>query len=148
MMAARMRLPHWSSDFSREDGTHACCVIEPIAATAAAMRTGFESARYDLVAFTDADCQFDLADLGKLAPFAAEYPIVAGFRADRKDPWRRRLLSWGYNRLARTMLGTSVRDVDCALKVFIGAGPGGTLARVAGLLCEHRDDDAGPATRL
>src|SRR5689334_4075578 len=27
----------------------------------AALRTGFESARYDLVAFTDADCQFDLA---------------------------------------------------------------------------------------
>jgi hypothetical protein len=84
----------------------------------AALRTGFEAARYDLVAFTDADCQFDLADLGKLAALAAEHPIVAGFRADRKDPWRRRFLSWGYNRLARMMLGTGVRDVDCALKVF------------------------------
>lgn len=84
----------------------------------AALRSGFEAARYDLVAFTDADCQFDLTDLGKLAPLAAEYPIVAGFRANRKDPWRRRFLSSGYNRLARMMLGTRVRDVDCALKVF------------------------------
>src|SRR5262245_58158341 len=29
----------------------------------AALRTGFEAARHDLVAFTDADCQFHLDDL-------------------------------------------------------------------------------------
>ena len=103
---------------SRGTAHAACCGIEPIAATARRLRTGFEAARYDLVAFTDADCQFDLADLAQLAPLAAEYPIVAGYRADRKDPWRRRFFSWGYNRLARTLLGTRVRDVDCALKVF------------------------------
>src|SRR5262249_12080094 len=34
------------------------------------------------------------------------------------DPWRRRFLSWGYNVLVRRLLGTRVRDVDCALKVF------------------------------
>ncbi|HEX4611944.1 MAG TPA: glycosyltransferase family 2 protein [Urbifossiella sp.] len=84
----------------------------------AALRTGFEAARFPLVAFTDADCQFDLADLADLAPLAAEYDLVAGYRADRKDPWRRRFLSRGYNLLARTLLGTRVRDVDCALKVF------------------------------
>ena len=72
----------------------------------AALRTGFEAARFDLVAFTDADCQFDLTDLDTLAALAAEYPIVAGYRVDRKDPWRRRFFSWGYNRLARTLLGT------------------------------------------
>jgi glycosyltransferase involved in cell wall biosynthesis len=84
----------------------------------AALRTGFEAAQHELVAFTDADCQFDLTDLARLTPLAAETPIVAGYRAGRKDPWRRRFLSWGYNVMARTMLGTRVRDVDCALKVF------------------------------
>ena len=84
----------------------------------AALRTGFEAASFDLVAFTDADCQFDLTDLGKLAPLAADFPVVAGYRVDRKDVWRRRFFSWGYNRLARTLLGTRVRDCDCALKVF------------------------------
>src|SRR5438552_14684645 len=29
----------------------------------AALRTGFEAARYDRIAFTDADCQFALQDL-------------------------------------------------------------------------------------
>src|SRR5262249_16883457 len=36
----------------------------------------------------------------------------------RQDIWRRRFLSRGYNLLARTLLGTRVRDIDCALKVF------------------------------
>ncbi|QDU20169.1 glycosyltransferase family 2 protein [Urbifossiella limnaea] len=84
----------------------------------AALRTGFEAARFPLVAFTDADCQFDLSELADLAALAAEYDIAAGYRADRKDPWRRRFLSRGYNLLTRTLLGTRVRDVDCALKVF------------------------------
>lgn len=84
----------------------------------AALRTGFEAARYDLVAFTDADCQFDLTDLARLVPHAAEVPVVVGYRADRQDPWKRRFLSWGYNVMARALLGTRVRDVDCALKVF------------------------------
>ncbi|AWM38899.1 Undecaprenyl-phosphate 4-deoxy-4-formamido-L-arabinose transferase [Gemmata obscuriglobus] len=84
----------------------------------AALRTGFEAARFDLVAFTDADCQFDLTDLAQLAEHAGSVPVVVGFRADRQDPWRRRFLSWGYNVLARALLGTRVRDVDCALKVF------------------------------
>jgi dolichol-phosphate mannosyltransferase len=84
----------------------------------AALRTGFEAASFDLVAFTDADCQFDLSDLGRLATLTDEAPVVVGYRADRKDPWRRRFFSRGYNLLARTLLGTRVRDVDCALKVF------------------------------
>jgi dolichol-phosphate mannosyltransferase len=83
-----------------------------------ALRTGFEAAQFDLVAFTDADCQFDLAELPLLAALAGKFPIVAGYRHDRKDVWKRRFFSWGYNRLARTLLGTRVRDVDCALKVF------------------------------
>jgi dolichol-phosphate mannosyltransferase len=82
------------------------------------LRTGFEAARYDLVAFTDADGQFFLDDLEDLVMLARECPVAVGRRVGRKDPWRRRFLSWGYNRLARLFLGTGVRDCDCALKVF------------------------------
>ncbi len=97
----------------------------------AALRTGFEAARFELVAFTDADCQFDLTELAQLADLAADTPVVVGYRADRKDPWRRRFLSWGYNVMARALLGTRVRDVDCALKVF-------HRSALAGLLPESR----------
>jgi glycosyltransferase involved in cell wall biosynthesis len=84
----------------------------------AALRTGFEAARYDLVAFTDADSQFHLEDIEDLVYLAREVPVVVGWRIDRQDPWRRRFLSRGYNWLARRLLGTGVRDCDCALKVF------------------------------
>jgi dolichol-phosphate mannosyltransferase len=84
----------------------------------AALRAGFEAARFELVAFTDADCQFHLSDLERLLPLTDRCPVAVGYREDRQDAWRRRLLSRGYNLLARTLLGTRVRDIDCALKVF------------------------------
>jgi dolichol-phosphate mannosyltransferase len=84
----------------------------------AALRTGFETARFDRVAFTDADCQFDLADLASLLSLADHVPVAVGYRVARQDVWRRRFFSAGYNLLARSLLGTGVRDCDCALKVF------------------------------
>jgi 4-amino-4-deoxy-L-arabinose transferase-like glycosyltransferase len=84
----------------------------------AALRTGFAAARFERVAFTDADCQFHLADLGGLLDLAEAHSIAVGYRIDRQDPVRRRFLSWGYNTLVRGLLGTRVRDCDCALKVF------------------------------
>lgn len=84
----------------------------------AALRTGFEAATADLIAFTDADCQFDLRDIGPMAALTERAPIAVGYRRDRKDSRRRRFYSWGYNVLARAVLGTRVRDCDCALKVF------------------------------
>jgi dolichol-phosphate mannosyltransferase len=84
----------------------------------AALRTGFQAARFDRIAFTDADRQFYLDDLASLLRYSAVYPVVVGYRVGRQDPWRRRFLSWGYNALVRTLLGTGVRDCDCALKIF------------------------------
>jgi glycosyltransferase involved in cell wall biosynthesis len=84
----------------------------------AALRTGFDAARCDLVSFTDADCQFDLNDLGSLIALSDHYPVVVGYRLQRQDSWRRRFFSRGYNLLAGELLGTGVRDCDCALKVF------------------------------
>jgi dolichol-phosphate mannosyltransferase len=98
----------------------------------AALRTGFEAARYELVAFTDADCQFYVADLAFLLPLTDRYPLVVGYRVGRQDPWQRRFYSWGYNRLVRLLLGTRVRDCDCALKVFQREALGRLLPETSG----------------
>ncbi len=84
----------------------------------AALRAGFAAARHELVAFTDADCQFELGDLAYMLPLTQQYDIVSGYRIDRKDPPLRRFCSWGYNTLIQGLLGSTVRDVDCALKIF------------------------------
>lgn len=84
----------------------------------AALRSGFAAATMDLVAFTDADCQFDLSEFDRMLLLARRYDVVCGYRIDRKDPMLRCLYSKVYNAMVRTLLGTGVRDVDCALKVF------------------------------
>lgn len=84
----------------------------------AALRTGFEAAKCEFVAFTDADCQFHLEDLSRLVSLMEDHDLVTGWRQDRKDPAFRKFLSKGFNCLVGGMLGIGVKDVDCALKVF------------------------------
>jgi glycosyltransferase involved in cell wall biosynthesis len=84
----------------------------------AALRNGFQAARMELVAFTDSDCQFDLLELGDMLPLTRTADVVCGYRVGRKDPALRLFYSWGYNQLVRLLLGSPVRDIDCALKIF------------------------------
>ncbi|HLX35618.1 MAG TPA: glycosyltransferase family 2 protein [Candidatus Limnocylindrales bacterium] len=92
----------------------------------AALRTGFASARYDAIAFTDGDRQFHVDDLGRLidrlAPAPADGPerldAVVGFRIRRADPLVRTLYARAYRLANRIFFGLRVRDVDCACKLF------------------------------
>ncbi len=84
----------------------------------AALRNGFAAATGDLVAFTDADNQFDLREIDRFVLLAQTHPVVCGYRIDRKDSALRKFYSRGYNLVARTLLGTEVRDIDCAFKMF------------------------------
>ncbi len=84
----------------------------------AALRSGLREARGELVFFSDADLQVDLAELEKLLEHADEFDIVAGYRSPRRDPWPRRIIArvWGLG--VRVLFGLRVRDIDCAFKVF------------------------------
>jgi glycosyltransferase involved in cell wall biosynthesis len=84
----------------------------------AALRSGLRAARGDLVFFSDADLQFDLAELEHLLAVADAHDIVAGYRAPRRDPWPRRALALGWGAIVRALFGLRVRDIDCAFKVF------------------------------
>jgi len=87
----------------------------------AALRSGFAAARYELVAFTDGDRQFRVADLGRLTArlAAADAPdIVVGFRIKRADPLVRTLYARAYRLANRIFFGLRVTDVDCACKLF------------------------------
>jgi len=87
----------------------------------AALRSGFAAARYELVAFTDGDRQFKVADLGRLTTrlAAADAPdVVVGFRIKRADPLVRTLYARAYRLANRIFFGLRVTDVDCACKLF------------------------------
>ncbi len=84
----------------------------------AALKSGIEQARYDVIFFTDSDGQFDLREVATLLEQTDAYDIVAGYRARRHDPPHRLLFAWGWNILVRSVLRTKIRDIDCAFKAF------------------------------
>ncbi len=84
----------------------------------AALRTGFSRVRYDKVFYTDADRQFDIAEVEYLLPLLSEYDAVVGFRVYRYDSASRLVASTVYNWLVRILFRVRVRDVDCSFKLF------------------------------
>lgn len=84
----------------------------------AALRSGLYEARHDLAFFSDADLQFDLAEIRHFLKHIKDFDIVAGYRINRADAPIRLLNAWGWNKLVSTTLGLSIRDIDCAFKLF------------------------------
>ncbi|MFI5226807.1 MAG: glycosyltransferase family 2 protein [Candidatus Limnocylindrales bacterium] len=87
----------------------------------AALRSGLGAARYELVAYTDGDRQFRVADLALLTGRLAESDrpdVVAGFRLHRADPPIRTLYARAYRLALRIFFGLRIRDVDCACKLL------------------------------
>ena len=79
---------------------------------------GLRASRLPWVAFTDADGQFDIADLAKLAAFSDRADLIGGWRIERQDAWMRSVVSGTFNVLLFLLYGLRVRDVDCALKLM------------------------------
>ncbi|MGN6189798.1 MAG: glycosyltransferase family 2 protein [Conexibacter sp.] len=82
-----------------------------------ALRSGLRAARMPWIFLTDADLQFDLAELAGFVPLAARADVVVGRRAQRRDPFPRRLNARMWNWLVRRLFALPVRDVDCAFKL-------------------------------
>jgi glycosyltransferase involved in cell wall biosynthesis len=86
-----------------------------------ALRSGFEASRFELLAFTDGDRQFRVADIGRLTERlqAEDRPdVVVGYRIKRADPFIRIAYARTYKLANRLFFGLRVRDVDCACKLF------------------------------
>lgn len=83
-----------------------------------ALKSGFEHSKYEWVAFTDADGQFDFQEIEKFLPLAKNYDLILGYRLGRADSFLRRLFTWGWSLLAKILLGLSVRDYSCGFKLI------------------------------
>ena len=86
-----------------------------------ALRSGFEASQYELLASTDGDRQFRVADLGLLTARLAQEDrpdVVVGYRIRRADPVIRIVYARSYKLANRIFFGLRVRDVDCACKLF------------------------------
>ena len=88
-----------------------------------ALRSGFAAARFANLAFTDGDRQFKIADLGRLIERlqAGDVDAVVGYRIRRADPLARTVYARLYRLANLLFFGLTVRDVDCACKLFTRA---------------------------
>jgi glycosyltransferase involved in cell wall biosynthesis len=84
------------------------------------LKTGFRSARGELVLYTDADLPFDMAEAAKAVRLMRIYQadIVSAYRLDRTGEGLRRLVySYVYNHLVQLLFGLRVRDMNFAFKL-------------------------------
>lgn len=92
--------------------------IHPNRGYGAALKVGFESAKYNVVVFTDGDLQFDFGELVKFAEKIDSSDIVIGYREKRQDNAMRHVLMtllkiWDY-----IFFRFYFRDIDCGFKMF------------------------------
>jgi len=92
--------------------------FEKNAGQSAALAAGLARARGDVVVTLDADLQNDPADIPTLLAALAGADVVSGVRAKRNDSWVRRVSSRVANATRRAVIGDSVTDIGCSLKVY------------------------------
>ena len=87
---------------------------------ASTLKDGFNSTKYDMLFFTDADRQFKIKSFNAFLPFleAEEVDMVIGYRLNRKDTFLRKFCAWLFNVLMRISFSLKYRDINCAFKLF------------------------------
>ena len=85
---------------------------------AAALWDGFAAARGEWVAMLDGDGQNPPAELARLWAVRERADLIAGIRAERRDPRLRRAMSRVANAVRRLLLRDGVSDSGCSLKLF------------------------------
>jgi dolichol-phosphate mannosyltransferase len=79
---------------------------------------GLRAARGAWIATLDADLQNDPADLARLWEALPGYDVALGWRVERRDTWSRRVISRWANRVRNAVLGQSIRDTGCSVRIF------------------------------
>jgi len=105
-------------DWLRKDVRLRVLSLDEHCGQAAALDAGFRAARGEVIATLDADGQNDPADIPRLLAGLTDVDVVNGVRSMRRDDWLRRASSKIANRLRRALLGDTVSDIGCSLRVM------------------------------
>lgn len=80
---------------------------------------GLTAASKQWVFQSDADGQYDLSGISKLALCADEnVALVHGYRSKRQDPLERKVFAFCYNMLLKLLFLIKIKDVDSAFKLI------------------------------
>ncbi|MDA3814736.1 MAG: glycosyltransferase family 2 protein, partial [Patescibacteria group bacterium] len=85
----------------------------------AAMDAGIKLATGEILITMDGDGQNDPADIPRLLDKIDEgFDVVSGWRKNRKDPWSKKLLSRGADKLRKVLIDDQINDSGCSLKAY------------------------------
>jgi undecaprenyl-phosphate 4-deoxy-4-formamido-L-arabinose transferase len=85
----------------------------------AAVFAGLAHARGAAIATLDSDMQYPPEQIpAMLDELSEEHPVVSGYRADRKDPLARRLITRGLTRWLNRKTGVALRDFGSMFRVY------------------------------
>jgi glycosyltransferase involved in cell wall biosynthesis len=85
------------------------------------IKTGFETAKGDLVLYSDADLPFDFEEVPRAIRLLRQYDcdLVSAYRFDRTgEGYTRAIYTFFYNLMIRTMFGVKARDINFAFKLL------------------------------
>ena len=108
----------WIRDQSQASRAIVGILFERNAGQSAAITAGLKFARGAIIATLDADGQNDPADIPKLLAHLEGADVVSGIRAERQDNWSRRVSSRIANAVRRRVLGDTLTDIGCSLKLY------------------------------
>src|SRR5262245_43446785 len=108
----------WIRERSHASSTILGVIFEKNAGQSAAVSAGLKFARGAIVVTLDADGQNDPADIPALLAKLEGADVVSGVRADRQDGWKRLVSSRIANGVRRAVLGDTLTDIGCSLKVY------------------------------
>lgn len=84
----------------------------------AALRAGFDNARFKYIVFTDGDRQFDFSEATKFVDEIRNSDIVIGFRKKRRDQYVRHILMYLLKIWDFIFFRFYFKDIDCGFKMF------------------------------
>ena len=115
------------------------------------IKTGFATARGDIVLYSDADLPFDFEEVPRALRILRLYncDLVSAYRFDRTgEGYTRAIYTFFYNLLIRTMFGVKARDINFAFKLVRRNVLDDDRAAQRGLVHRRRTDHQGDPLRI
>jgi glycosyltransferase involved in cell wall biosynthesis len=86
----------------------------------ASLISGFYNCKYEWIAFTDSDGQFDFSEITKFISTQKKTgaDLVIGYYKKRRVPFLRKLNTTLWSLLIKTLFKLKVKDLDCAFKLI------------------------------
>lgn len=83
-----------------------------------ALKTGFANSKYDYIAYTDGDNQYNVFEFNKLIPLLKNCDLVAGYVTKKATSKKRKIQSEVYNLCIPLLFGFYFKDINCSMKIF------------------------------